>query len=167
VAVKKSNAGLHDNFGRTIEYLRLSVTDRCNLRCRYCMPAEGIDPIKHKDVLSYEELLRAVSIAVRCGVHKIRVTGGEPLVRKGLVGFIRDMAGISSEVEITLTTNGILLADMAADLRKAGLSRVNVSLDTLREDRFEQITRRPGLQRVLDGLHADAPEDQHGADSRR
>jgi len=154
VAVKKSNAGLQDNFGRTIEYLRLSVTDRCNLRCRYCMPAEGIDPIKHKDVLSYEELLRVVAIAVRCGVHKIRVTGGEPLVRKGLVGFIRDMSGISSEVEITLTTNGILLADMAADLRKAGLSRVNVSLDTLREDRFEQITRRPGLQRVLDGLHA-------------
>lgn len=118
------------------------------------MPAEGVETVDHAEVLSYEEMLRVVSVAVRCGVKKVRITGGEPLVRKGIVGFIRDMAALSDKVEITMTTNGILLADMASDLRKAGLSRVNVSLDTLREDRFVQITRRPGLQKVLDGLHA-------------
>jgi cyclic pyranopterin phosphate synthase len=152
--VKKRKKLLQDNYGRTIEYLRLSVTDRCNLRCRYCMPAEGIETVDHAEVLSYEEMLRVVAVAVRCGVKKIRITGGEPLIRKGIVEFIRDMAGISKKVEITLTTNGILLADMAADLRKAGLSRVNVSLDTLREDRFLEITRRTGLHKVLEGLHA-------------
>jgi cyclic pyranopterin phosphate synthase len=145
---------LKDNFGRKIEYLRLSVTDRCNLRCRYCMPAEGVDAIKHVDVLSYEELLRVARAAIRLGVKKIRVTGGEPLVRKGIVDFIRELGRLPTRPEITLTTNGLLLVDMAADLRKAGLSRVNVSLDSLREDRFAYITRREGLQRVLDGLEA-------------
>jgi cyclic pyranopterin phosphate synthase len=152
--VDKKTTNLQDNYGRTIEYLRLSIADRCNLRCRYCMPAEGVDPIKHGDILSYEELLRVAAVAIRCGVKKIRITGGEPLVRKGLVDFIRELTALSKTVEITLTTNGILLAGMAADLRRAGLSRVNVSLDTLHEDRFEQITRRPGLQKVIDGLHA-------------
>lgn len=152
--MKKSKNILQDNYGRTIEYLRLSATDRCNLRCRYCMPASGVETIDHADILSYEEMLRVVAVAIRCGVKKIRVTGGEPLVRKGIVEFIRDMSDLSKKIEITLITNGILLADMAADLRKAGLSRVNVSLDTLREDRFLEITRRAGLQKVIDGLHA-------------
>lgn len=145
---------MKDNFGRKIEYLRLSVTDRCNLRCRYCMSAEGIDAIEHGDVLTYEELLRVASVATQLGVKKIRITGGEPLVRRGIVDFIRELASLPTRPEITLTTNGILLADMAADLRKAGLSRVNVSLDTLREERFVQITRRSGLNKVLAGLEA-------------
>jgi cyclic pyranopterin phosphate synthase len=145
---------LEDNFGRKIEYLRLSVTDRCNLRCRYCMPAEGVEAIEHAEVLSYEELLRIASVATRLGVKKIRITGGEPLVRRGIVDFIREMAILPTRPEITLTTNGIRLADMAVDLRKAGLSRVNVSLDTLKEERFVQITRREGLSKVLAGLEA-------------
>ncbi|MEZ4601419.1 MAG: GTP 3',8-cyclase MoaA [Syntrophotaleaceae bacterium] len=145
---------MKDSFGRKIEYLRLSITDRCNLRCRYCMPAEGVEPIEHGEVLTYEEMLRIASVATRLGVKKIRITGGEPLVRRGIVDFIRELAALPTGPEITMTTNGVLLADMAFDLRKAGLSRVNVSLDSLREDRFQLITRRPGLQKVLDGIEA-------------
>jgi cyclic pyranopterin phosphate synthase len=144
---------LKDSYGRKIEYLRLSITDRCNLRCRYCMPEEGVESVGHSGVLSYEELLRIAAAAARLGVRKIRVTGGEPLVRKGVVGFVKQLADLPEHPEITLTTNGLLLGELAADLKRAGLSRVNVSLDTLREDRFEQITRRSGLQRVLDGIH--------------
>ncbi len=143
---------MKDNFGRSIEYLRLSVTDRCNLRCRYCMPEEGVPAIGHGEVLSYEEMLRVAQAATRLGVSKIRVTGGEPLVRKGIVAFIRQLARIPGRPEITLTTNGLLLAEMAAELKDAGLSRVNVSLDTLREERFSSITRREGLSKVLAGL---------------
>ena len=117
---------MEDNFGRKIEYLRLSVTDRCNLRCRYCMPAEGIEAIEHAEVLSYEELLRIASVATRLGVKKIRITGGEPLVRRGIVDFIREMAVLPTRPEITLTTNGILLADMAFELRKAEIGRAHV-----------------------------------------
>ena len=152
VAADRKNA-LKDSFGRKIEYLRLSITDRCNLRCRYCMPEEGVESVGHGGILSYEDLLRIAAAATRLGVSKIRVTGGEPLVRKGIVGFVKELAALPGQPEITLTTNGLLLDQMAADLKQAGLSRVNVSLDTLREDRFEQITRRPGLQRVLDGIH--------------
>ncbi len=143
---------MEDTFGRKIEYLRLSVTDRCNLRCRYCMPADGVESMDHVSVLSYEELLRVARVATRCGVKKIRVTGGEPLVRRGIVDFIRELAALPGSPEITLTTNGLLLADMAADLRRVGLSRVNVSLDSLREDRFAYITRRSGVDKVLAGL---------------
>lgn len=145
---------MKDSFGRTIEYLRLSVTDRCNLRCRYCMPEEGIASLSHPDILSYEELLRVAAAARRLGVRKIRVTGGEPLVRKGIVDFIRRLASLPDPPEITLTTNGLLLAPLAAELKSAGLSRVNVSLDTLRPERFGAITRRGGLDQVLAGLEA-------------
>jgi cyclic pyranopterin phosphate synthase len=145
---------LQDRYGRTIDYLRLSVTDRCNLRCRYCMPEEGVPPLAHDQVLSYEELLLVAAAAVRLGVRKLRVTGGEPLVRRGLAGFIRQLAALPERPEIVLTTNGLLLAEHAAELRAAGLSRVNVSLDTLRAERFAAITRRPGLERVLAGLAA-------------
>jgi cyclic pyranopterin phosphate synthase len=145
---------LQDRHGRTIDYLRLSVTDRCNLRCRYCMPEEGVPSIAHGQVLSYEELLRVAAAAVRLGVRKLRVTGGEPLVRRGLAGFVRQLSALPGQPEIVLTTNGLLLAEHAAELRAAGLSRVNVSLDTLRAERFEAITRRPGLERVLAGLEA-------------
>ncbi len=144
---------MKDTFDRKIDYLRLSITDRCNLRCRYCMPEEGVDSVGHGGVLSYEELLRIAAAAARLGVRKIRVTGGEPLVRKGVVGFVQQLAELPGQPEITLTTNGLLLGDLAGELKQAGLSRVNISLDSLREDRFEQITRRPGLQRVLDGIH--------------
>jgi cyclic pyranopterin phosphate synthase len=145
---------MEDRFGRTIDYLRLSVTDRCNLRCRYCMPEKGVRPLSHDDILSYEEFLEVAAAATRLGVRKIRVTGGEPLVRQGIVDFIRRLATLPEKPEVTLTTNGLLLAEMAPDLKKAGLSRVNVSLDTLREDRFRSITRRAGLNRVLEGLDA-------------
>lgn len=145
---------MKDNFGRKIEYLRLSVTDRCNLRCRYCMSEDGVETIEHVDVLTYEELLRVASVATQLGVKKIRITGGEPLVRRGIVDFIRQLSSLPTHPEITLTTNGILLEGMAADLRKAGLSRVNISLDTLREERFVHITRRAGLKKVLAGLEA-------------
>lgn len=145
---------MKDSFGRRIDYLRLSITDRCNLRCRYCMPEEGVPSLSHRLILSYEELLRIAAAAVRLGVKKIRVTGGEPLVRKGVVDFVRRLVDLPGKPEVTLTTNGLLLEEMAADLRKAGLARVNVSLDTLREERFSAITRRDGLSKVLDGIVA-------------
>jgi GTP 3',8-cyclase len=152
--VRREGGWVKDSFGRRIDYLRLSVTDRCNLRCRYCMPEAGVEPLGHGQILSYEELLRVAAAAVRLGVRKIRVTGGEPLVRKGLVGFIGQLAGLPARPEVTLTTNGLGLAELAGELRAAGLSRVNVSLDTLRPERFARITRRPGLERVLAGLAA-------------
>ncbi|WP_305044089.1 GTP 3',8-cyclase MoaA [Geoalkalibacter sp.] len=145
---------MRDSFGRTINYLRLSITDRCNLRCRYCMPVEGVDSLGHGQILSYEELLRVAAAAAALGVRKIRLTGGEPLVRKGLVEFVARLAALPEHPEITLTTNGLLLAEHAEDLKRAGLSRVNVSLDTLRPERFEELTRRPGFEQVLAGLAA-------------
>lgn len=145
---------MKDRFGRKIEYLRLSVTDRCNLRCLYCMPDEGVESVGHDRILSYEEMARIAAAAVRLGVRKIRVTGGEPLVRRGLVGFIRTLAQLPGSPEIALTTNGLLLAEYADQLKEAGLARVNVSLDTLRPERFAELTRRGGLQQVLDGLEA-------------
>jgi cyclic pyranopterin phosphate synthase len=145
---------VQDQFGRKIEYLRLSVTDRCNLRCRYCMPESGVADLTHGDVLRYEEMLRVAAAACRLGIRKIRVTGGEPLVRRGIVDFIGKLAALPEQPEITLTTNGLLLAEMAEDLKAAGLSRVNVSLDTLRPERFEELTRRSGLEKVLAGIEA-------------
>lgn len=143
-----------DPFGRSIEYLRLSITDRCNLRCRYCMPEEGVPSLAHGDILSYEELLRVVRSCMELGIRKIRVTGGEPLVRRGVVDFIARLAALPGAPEIALTTNGLLLAGMAAPLKAAGLKRVNISLDTLRPERFAALTRRDGLEQVLAGLAA-------------
>jgi len=143
-----------DSFGRSIEYLRLSITDRCNLRCRYCMPEEGVPPLAHADILSYEELLRVAGSCVALGLSKIRVTGGEPLVRRGVVDFIAQLAALPGAPEITLTTNGLLLAELAGPLKAAGLQRVNVSLDTLHPERFATLTRRDGLAQVLAGLAA-------------
>lgn len=145
---------MQDQFGRTIEYLRMSVTDRCNLRCRYCMPEEGVAGIAHEDVLRYEELLRVAAAACRLGIRKIRVTGGEPLVRRGIVSFIEQLTSLPQSPEVALTTNGLLLADLAEELKDAGLARVNVSLDTLRPERFSQMTRRGGLEKVLSGIEA-------------
>lgn len=145
---------LIDSHGRRINYLRLSVTDRCNLRCCYCMPAEGIHRRQHGDMLSYEELYRVAREAVDLGIGKIRITGGEPLVRKGVTGFIEKLAAIPGLRELVLTTNGVLLREMAAQLRSAGVQRLNISLDSLNPATFATITRGGDLARVLDGIAA-------------
>lgn len=143
---------MQDQFQRQIEYLRISVTDRCNLRCTYCMPAEGIEWVPHESVLTYEEILRLMRISTQFGFRRFRITGGEPLVRKGIVEFISQAASIPGVDDLTLTTNGILLADMAADLRNAGLQRVNVSLDTFDPLRYQEITRGGDVSKVIDGI---------------
>jgi len=145
---------LYDSFGRSINYLRLSVTDRCNLRCMYCMPAAGMPAIKHSDVLSYEELLQVAEAAVAIGVEKIRVTGGEPLVRKGIIPFLERLAIIPGLKRLVLTTNGILLPEMAEELRCAGVESLNISLDSFRPDTFSSITRGGDVQQVLKGIAA-------------
>ncbi|MBI5016101.1 MAG: GTP 3',8-cyclase MoaA [Deltaproteobacteria bacterium] len=145
---------LEDRFLRRINYLRVSVTDRCNLRCTYCMPAGGVAPLGHGEVLSYEEILRVARVALSLGIEKIRITGGEPLVRRGILGFLERVAALPGLKDLSLTTNGILLKEMAGALRRAGLRRVNVSLDTLRPEVFERVARRPGLERVLAGIDA-------------
>ncbi len=145
---------LCDSFGRRVDYLRLSVTDRCNLRCIYCMPPEGIPLKPAGEILSYEELLRCVRVAASLGVRKVRVTGGEPLVRGGLAGFLRSLSSVPGIGDLGMTTNGIGLADAAAELRDAGLRRVNISLDTIRRDRYAEITRRDRLADALRGIEA-------------
>jgi len=145
---------LKDNYGRKINYLRLSVTDRCDMRCSYCMPEEGIAKLGHHEVLSYEEMFRLARAAVAIGIEKIRVTGGEPLVRKGIVSFLKRLADIPGLRQLVLTTNGQLLEEMAADLRKAGVQRLNISLDSLRPEVFAGITRCGDLSRVLKGIDA-------------
>ncbi|MGD1120103.1 MAG: GTP 3',8-cyclase MoaA [Dehalococcoidales bacterium] len=146
--------GLSDSFQRPINYLRISVTDRCNLRCVYCMPPEGITLMSHYDILSYEEIYTLVKAAAELGINKVRLTGGEPLVRAGLPDLVQLIAGIDSINDISLTTNGILLAKYAAELEDAGLMRVNVSLDTLKPERFRQITRCGELADTLKGIEA-------------
>ncbi|MDA8121687.1 MAG: GTP 3',8-cyclase MoaA [Deltaproteobacteria bacterium] len=145
---------LRDSFGRLVDYLRLSVTDRCNLRCLYCMPPEGIPLKPVEEILTYEELLRCVRVAVSLGVRKVRVTGGEPLVRGGVVDFIRRLSAIPGVADLGMTTNGIGLAEVAGALRQAGLGRVNISLDTIRRDRYAEITRRDRLPDVISGIDA-------------
>lgn len=145
---------LLDPHGRTINYLRLSVTDRCNLRCSYCMPADGIGKVAHADILSYEELYRIARVAVSIGIDKIRITGGEPLVRKGIIAFLQQLAEIPGLGQLVLTTNGVLLDEMAADLRAAGVQRLNISLDSLNPVTFRQISRCGELARVLSGIEA-------------
>jgi cyclic pyranopterin phosphate synthase len=146
--------GLSDSFQRPINYLRISVTDRCNLRCVYCMPPEGITQMSHYDILSYEEIYTLVKAAAELGMNKVRLTGGEPLVRAGLPDLVKMIAGIETIDDIALTTNGILLDKYAADLKEAGLMRVNVSLDTLKPERFKQITRCGELADTLKGIAA-------------
>ncbi len=145
---------LTDSQGRTINYLRLSVTDRCNMRCFYCMPKEGIVKQGHGAVLSYEELLLIAETAVGLGIEKIRVTGGEPLVRSGITGFLERLAAIPGLSHLALTTNGLLLEQMAGDLFRAGVQRLNVSLDSLKPATFAEITRGGDLETVLAGLDA-------------
>jgi GTP 3',8-cyclase len=144
--------GLIDGFGRLHDNLRISVTDRCNIRCFYCMPDANVKFGPREEVLTFEELDRFVRIAARLGVRKLRITGGEPLLRRGLADLVRGLAGIPGIEDIALTTNGVLLAEQAAALHAAGLRRMNIHLDTLDRERFKQITRRDDLGRVLEGI---------------
>ncbi|MBN2248484.1 MAG: GTP 3',8-cyclase MoaA [Coriobacteriia bacterium] len=143
-----------DTFGRRIDYLRISVTDRCNLRCVYCMPPDGIEWKAHEDILSFEEIERFARIAAGEGISKIRLTGGEPLVRQGIVDHVRRLRETTGIEAIALTTNGTLLSQYAADLAAAGLKRINISLDTLDPDIYTSITRRGRLDDVLEGMEA-------------
>jgi cyclic pyranopterin phosphate synthase len=146
--------GTQDLYGRVVTYLRVSVTDRCNLRCRYCMPVEGVRFHDPADVLTWDELLRVVRAAASLGVSRIRVTGGEPTTRPGLVDFVREVAGTPGIRDVSMTTNGMLLKGMAEDLRGAGLRRVNISVDSLRADRFRHLTHFGDLEAVLGGVEA-------------
>ena len=141
-----------DSLGRSIDYVRVSVTDRCDLRCVYCMPAEGIRPLEHGDILGYEEIVRIVALLARLGVKKIRLTGGEPLVRRGLPELVAQLKAVPGIKLVVLTTNGMRLAGQLPALVSAGLDGVNVSLDALDEDVFERITRRPGAEKVLHSI---------------
>ena len=145
---------MQDLTGRTVDYLRLSVTDLCNYRCLYCMGEDGVQKKSHRDILSIEELAEIGRAAVACGVRKIRLTGGEPLVRRGILDLCRMLRALPELEELTLTTNGAALPQMAVELKNAGVDRLNISLDTLQPDRFRSITRRGELQEVLEGLAA-------------
>jgi len=147
---------LKDQFGRTIDYLRISITDLCNYRCMYCMPKEGVCKLTHEDILSHEEIIEIAKAATELGIRKIRVTGGEPLIRKNVVSLIRALGSLPGVEDLAITTNASLLAPIAMDLKEAGLKRVNISLDTLNEEKFRYITRGGHLQDTLDGIRAAA-----------
>lgn len=144
---------IYDNHGRPVNYLRLAVTDRCNLRCFYCMPAEGIPYLPKQALLSYEEMERLVRILANMGVTKVRITGGEPFVRKDMISFLQRLNRIEGIQEIHLTTNGVLTVPHVAELKEIGIASVNLSLDTLDRERFRQITRRDELERVMECFH--------------
>ena len=145
---------MKDTFGRTIDYLRISVTDRCNFRCIYCMPEQGVVSMSPAEILRGHEIVTIARIAAECGIKRIRLTGGEPLVRKGMVENVREIAAIPGIEDISMTTNGVLLPKFAKDLKEAGLARVNISLDTLDADKFAFVTRGGKLQSTLDGIEA-------------
>ncbi len=145
---------MYDKFNRKINYLRISVTDRCNLRCTYCMPAEGIQLMQHQDILSFDEITELVKYAVNLGVDKVRITGGEPLVRKNIVELVKMIAEIKGIKDLAMTTNGIFLKQLAQPLADAGLHRVNISLDTVNPERYHQITRLGEIKLVFQGIEA-------------
>lgn len=145
---------MKDSFNRDITYLRLSVTEFCNLRCRYCMPADGICPRRHEDMLTEEEMISAVSAAASLGIRKVRITGGEPLVKKNILSICRNIAQIPGIREVCLTTNGTLLSDFAVPLQEAGVSRLNISLDTLDPKKYASMTRTGSLDDALFGIEA-------------
>lgn len=145
---------MFDKFNRSINYLRISVTDRCNLRCVYCMPEEGVALLDHKDILTFDEIVDLTKAAVRKGVDKVRITGGEPLIRKGIVDLVKMIGEIDGIKDYSMTTNAILLDKFADDLAKAGLQRVNISLDTIDPEKFKKLTRGGNIQKVFDGIQA-------------
>jgi cyclic pyranopterin phosphate synthase len=145
---------MFDSYNRQIDYLRISVTDKCNLRCRYCMPAEGVPSRSHDEFLSLEKITEVVRVAVRLGITKVRLTGGEPLVKRGILELVRMIRGIEGVKHLGMTTNGVLLPRYAEPLRRAGLDSLNVSLDTLDPERYRDITRCGDIRHVLAGIAA-------------
>ena len=145
---------MFDGYNRDLNYLRISVTDRCNLRCRYCMPEEGIKLFRHEEILSYDEIAGFTRVAVVNGVTKVRITGGEPLVRKGVTTLVRMIAEIIGVKDLSMTTNGTLLKQHAKELRAAGLHRVNISLDTIDPEKFKAVTRIGNINDVFEGIDA-------------
>lgn len=145
---------MFDNFNRQISYLRVSITDRCNLRCTYCMPCEGVQLLNHNDILTFEEITSTVKAGVELGIEKVRLTGGEPLVRKGIVDLVAMLSQIEGIKDLSLTTNGQLLEKFARQLAKAGLRRINVSLDTMDPGVYRQMSRGGEIEPVLKGIEA-------------
>ena len=144
-----------DQFGRTVRYLRVSVTDKCNLRCVYCMPLEGLPWLKREDILSYEEIARVVHTMAGMGLQRVRITGGEPLVRRDLSDLVQMIAAMPEIEDLSLSTNAVLLAEQAEALKQAGVQRLNISLDSLKADRVDAISRRPGsYSKIMEGLDA-------------
>ena len=143
-----------DNFNRLIDYMRISITDRCNLRCVYCMPSGGVKFLDHGEILRYEEITRVLRVAVNAGVSKVRITGGEPLMRKNVTGLVKMIKGIEGIHQLSMTTNGILLERFAEELAESGLDRVNISLDSLKPERYREITRGGDIEAVLRGIEA-------------
>lgn len=145
---------MYDLYNRKISYLRISVTDRCNLRCRYCMPENGISLLSHEDILTFEEIVDVVKVCLSKEINKIRITGGEPLIRKDIVSLVGMIASVPGVTDLSMTTNGLLLEEYAKPLAKAGLNRINVSLDTIDPVKFLEITRNKGLSRIFKGIEA-------------
>jgi cyclic pyranopterin phosphate synthase len=145
---------MYDRYNRNINYLRISVTDRCNLRCRYCMPAEGVSLMSHKEILSFDEIVSFTRQAVSRGVTKVRITGGEPLVRKGIVDLVKMIGDIDEIDDLSMTSNAILLGKLAVPLKEAGLKRINISLDTMDAASFESLTRGGDINDALEGIDA-------------
>jgi GTP 3',8-cyclase len=152
---------MFDRFNRKLNYLRISVTDRCNLRCTYCMPEEGIRLFSHKDILTFDEIAGFTEVAVLNGVSRIRLTGGEPLVRKGIVTLVKMISAIKGIEDLSMTTNGTLLKQYAQDLHDAGLHRVNISLDTIDPVKFRTLTRLGDISDVFEGIDAAKEPDSH------
>jgi len=145
---------MYDQYNRKINFLRISVTDRCNYRCIYCMPEQGVSLIRHSEILTFEEIRDVAAFGVSYGIDKIKITGGEPLVRKGIVELVAMLARIPGVKDLSMTTNGSLLPEFAQDLSRAGLHRVNVSLDTMNSKKFREITRLGDIDDVIKGIHA-------------
>jgi len=145
---------LIDPCNRNLNYLRISITDRCNLKCLYCVPRDLIPRLSHAEILTYEEILRLVKIGIKLGISKVRVTGGEPLVRKGVYGFLNELSNIDGLADLSMTTNGVFLKDNLEKIRSAGIMRLNISLDTLKPAKFKQITGLDFFERVWDGIEA-------------
>lgn len=143
-----------DKFNRKLNYLRISVTDRCNLRCTYCMPENGIKQLSHHDILNFDEIVDVVKHGVKLGINKVRLTGGEPLVRKGIVDLVKMIWDVEGIKDLSMTTNAILLDKFADDLKKAGLQRINISLDTIDAEKFKTISRGGNIQEVFNGIEA-------------
>lgn len=145
---------LCDKTGRILTYLRISVTDRCNLRCTYCMPEEGVPLVEHSRILSFDEIVNFTKIAVSKGISKVRLTGGEPLVRRGIAGLVKEIAAIEGITDLSMTTNGQLLSIYAKELREAGLHRINISLDATDPEKYSEITRGGDVTKVFEGIRA-------------